>query len=61
MLQNSVTVHAGPDLTGPVIGTVNVDALGGWQLDVRNSSVPGNSRVSAESARGEVLLNQAVR
>jgi hypothetical protein len=60
-LQNSVTVHAGSTLAGPVIGTATVDALGGWQLDQRNSPVPGNTRVSIESARGGVLLNQAVR
>jgi hypothetical protein len=40
---------------------VPVDALGGWQLDIRNSPVPGNTRVSIESARGGVLLNQTVR
>ena len=30
-------------------------------LDARNSRVPGNTRVSIESARGGVLVNQAVR
>jgi hypothetical protein len=60
-LQNSVTVHAGSSLTGRVIGTATVDALGAWQLDVRNSPVPGDTRVSLESARGGVLLNQVVR
>jgi hypothetical protein len=59
-LQNSVTVHAGSTLTGPVIGVAVVDALGNYQLDVRNSPVPGNNRVSLESARGGVLLNQPV-
>jgi hypothetical protein len=61
ILQNSVTVHAGSTLTGAVIGTVPVDALGGWQLDVRNSPVAANTRVSVESARGGELLDQAVR
>jgi len=60
-LQNNVTVHAGSTLAGRVIGTVNVDALGNWQLDIRNSPVPGSPSVSIESARGGVLLNQAVR
>ena len=60
-LQNSVTVHAGGTLAAPVIGTVPVDALGNYQLDNRNSSVPNNTRVSLESARGGVLLNQVVR
>jgi len=60
-LQNTVTVHAGADLTGAPIGTANVDAVGGYQLDIRNSPVPGNTRVSVESARGGVLLNQPVR
>jgi hypothetical protein len=60
-LQNSVTVHAGSTLGGPVIGTAVVDALGNYQLDVRNSPVPGNARVCLESARGGVLLNQPVR
>jgi len=44
-----------------VIGTVVVDALGGYQLDIRNSPVPSDTRVSIESARGGVLLNQVVR
>jgi PKD domain len=60
-LQNSVTVHAGSTLAGPVIGVAVVDALGNYQLDVRNSTVPGNTRISLESARGGVLLNQPVR
>jgi hypothetical protein len=60
-LQNSVTIHAGSTLAGPVIGVAVVDALGNYQLDVRNSPVPGNTRVSLESARGGVLLNQPVR
>jgi hypothetical protein len=60
-LQNSVTVHAGSTLTGPVIGTVPVDATGAYQLDIRNSTIAGNTRVSIESARGGVLLNQVVR
>jgi hypothetical protein len=60
-LSNNVTVHAGSTLAGRVIGSVPVDALGGWQLDIRNSPVPGNTRVSIESARGGVLLNQTVR
>jgi hypothetical protein len=60
-LQNDVTVYAGPNLTGGRIGVAPVDALGNWQLDVRNSSVPGNTRVSVESARGGVLLDQPVR
>ena len=60
-LQNSVTIHAGSTLTGPVIGTVPVDATGAYQLDIRNSTIAGNTRVSIESARGGVLLNQVVR
>ncbi len=60
-LQNSVTVHAGSTLNGAVIGTVPVDATGAYQLDIRNSGVPNNNRVSIESARGGVLLNQVVR
>ncbi len=60
-LSNNVTVHAGSTLAGRVIGTVNVDALGNYQLDSRNSGVLSNTVVSIESARGGVLLNQAVR
>src|SRR4051794_6904595 len=59
--QNSVTVHAGSTLAGPVIGVAVVDALGNYQLDTRTSNVPGNTRVSLESARGGVLPDQPVR
>jgi len=60
-LQNSVTVHAGSTLAGPVIGTAPVDATGAFQLDVRNSPVPSATTVSVESERGGVQLAQAVR
>src|SRR4051794_30825467 len=60
-LQNSVTVHAGSTLAGPVIGVAVVDALGNYQLDTRTSNVPGNTRVSLESARGGGLPDPPVR
>jgi hypothetical protein len=60
-MQNDVTVHAGPDLSGPVIGTRTVDPLGNWQLDVRNSLVAGATTVSVESTRGGESLGAAVR
>ena len=44
-----------------MIGTVPVDATGAYQLDIRNSTVAANTRVSIESARGGVLLDQVVR
>lgn len=56
---NTVTVHAGPDLTGAVIGTAAVDPLtGAWKMrTVSDVALAGNPRtVSIESARGGKLL-----
>src|SRR3954454_8648924 len=59
-LQNSVTIHAGSTLAGPVIGVAVVDALGNYQLDTRTSNVPGNTRVSLESARAGAVARPRV-
>ena len=58
---NVITVHLGNTLTGPVLGTASVDALGAWSLRLANGPQPPASRtVSIESSRGGVLLAQAV-
>jgi len=54
---NTITVHVGPDLTGPVLGTVLVDNLGGWQLQVRGGlSIGPTHTISMESAKGGQAL-----
>jgi hypothetical protein len=54
---NTVKVHLGDDLTGPVLGQASVDALGAWSLRLANGPQPTASRtISLESARGGVKL-----
>ncbi|HST65815.1 MAG TPA: hypothetical protein VLM05_11560, partial [Mycobacteriales bacterium] len=58
---NVITVRLGSNLTGPVLGTASVDALGAWSLRLSNGPQPPASRtVSIQSSRGGVLLAQAV-
>jgi hypothetical protein len=58
---NVITVRLGNTLTGPVLGTASVDALGAWSLRLANGPQPPASRtVSISSSRGGVLLAQAV-
>jgi hypothetical protein len=57
---NSVKVHLGNDLTGPILGPTagsSVDALGGWSLRLASGPQPPASRtISIESVRGGVKL-----
>ncbi len=55
---NTITVHVGPDLTGPVLGTALVDNVGGWQLQVRNSGIfpDATQTISMESSQGGTRL-----
>jgi hypothetical protein len=55
---NSVTVHSGPTLAGPVVGTGPVDpTTGAWTVKVTNNVALDPSRtVSIESKLGGVLL-----
>ena len=54
---NTVKVHLGNDLTGPVLGQASVDALGAWSLRLANGPQPPASRtISLESTRGGVKL-----
>jgi hypothetical protein len=58
---NTIKVHLGSDLTGPLLGQASVDALGGWSLRLANGRQPPASRtISIESTRGGVLLAIAV-
>jgi hypothetical protein len=54
---NKITLHLGPDTTGPVIGTGTVNAFGGWTVSKINSSVPpgGATQVTAESEFGTIV------
>jgi K319-like protein len=54
---NTVKVHLGDDLTGPVLGQASVDALGAWSLRLASGPQPPASRtISLESTRGGVKL-----
>ena len=55
---NQITVYVGPDLTGPVLGTVVVDNIGGWQLQARGSGIPPDATqtISMESSQGGTKL-----
>ncbi len=58
---NVITVRLGSTLTGPVLETASVDALGAWSLRLANGPQPPASRtVSLSSSRSGVLLAQAV-
>lgn len=58
---NTITIHRGANLSGPVIGTATVDNLGAWRFRGTGSVavIPGD-RISIESSRGGQLLNQAI-
>lgn len=51
---NTVTIHIGPTLAGPVLGTVPVDATGAWDFVLKGSSIRPDSTntVSLESTKG---------
>ena len=56
---NTITIHNGPDLTSPVLGTIAVDTLGAFDFRLKNSSVtPGPTKtISIESTKGGQILN----
>ena len=56
---NTITLHVGSTLGGPVIGTAVVSASGTWAYTVRNSAVipDGTKRVSIESSKDGQLAN----
>lgn len=60
---NIVTVHLGPTLAGPIIGTTAPDAVGAWKLVVKNSTLPPDATetVSIESSLGGQQLAYPVR
>jgi hypothetical protein len=51
---NTITIHNGPTLAGPVIGTIAVDAAGAWDFSLKGTNiVPDASRtISIESTKG---------
>jgi hypothetical protein len=56
----TITIHAGPTATGPVIGTTLVNG-GKWTYRGRATSNPGVSSISLVSSTGRTLLNQPLR
>ncbi|MHB8763754.1 MAG: Ig-like domain-containing protein [Deferrisomatales bacterium] len=54
---NTITVHLGPDLTGPVLGTAPVRAGGGWSFEGQSTLIPGATpTVSLVSTNGVTRL-----
>jgi hypothetical protein len=55
---NTITIHIGPTLAGPVLGTIAVDAAGGWDFVQKGSSrsPDATNTVSVESSKGGVRL-----
>ena len=51
---NIITLHIGPTLAGPVLGTVAVDTAGGWDFVLKGSNIRPDSTntVSVESTKG---------
>jgi hypothetical protein len=56
--RNTITVHLGPTLAGPVIGTARVNRAGNWLLNVRRRLLPpdGTRTISVESTTGASVL-----
>ena len=52
-----ITIHNGPGLTGPVIGTATADALGVWSLKQKPAALTSITVVSVESRGGGFLGN----
>jgi len=59
---NVVTIYAGGDATGPLVGRVAVDDSGRWQLALRSGgpSAGDPPLLSVRSSRGGLLLNVSV-
>ncbi|HEX5434187.1 MAG TPA: Ig-like domain-containing protein [Candidatus Angelobacter sp.] len=51
---NTITIHNGPDLTSPVLGTIAVDTAGGFDFRLKNTAItPGpTNTISIESTKG---------
>jgi hypothetical protein len=60
---NTITVHLGSTLAGPVLGTAEVDALGAWSFRQRGASQPPDASrtVSVESSAGGRRLGVPVQ
>jgi hypothetical protein len=52
-----ITIHTGPDLTGPLLATVAADANGSWSFLETNSLTASTTSVSVQSSGGAVILN----
>jgi hypothetical protein len=62
LASNTITVHAGRTLDGPVLGTAAVDpATGAWRLRSPNLALDASRTFSIESARGGRLLAVALQ
>jgi hypothetical protein len=56
---NTITIHNGPNLTSPVLGTIAVDTAGGFDFRLKNTAItPGpTNTISIESTKGGQRLN----
>ena len=56
---NTITIHNGPDLTSPVLGTIAVDTAGSFDFRLKNTAItPGpTNTISIESTKGGQRLN----
>jgi hypothetical protein len=56
---NTITIHNGPNLTSPVLGTIAVDTAGAFDFRLKNTAIrPGpTNTISIESTKGGQLLN----
>jgi len=56
---NTITIHNGPNLTSPVLGTIAVDTAGGFDFRLKNTAIrPGaTNTISIESTKGGQVLN----
>lgn len=54
---NTITVHVGADLTGPVLRTAVVDDLGRWGFNLRRAQRTTPTVISIVSNAGHFLLN----
>jgi hypothetical protein len=56
---STITIYAGADLTGSVIGTATVGPNGIWVFEGKSSTSPGTTRrISVVSTGGVPLMNQ---
>ena len=51
---NTITIHNGPTLASPILGTIAVDTLGAWDFRLSGLSISPNptNTVSVESTKG---------